>query len=117
MTSPETFVAAKAAAGGSPQRNAENRAIRQKFKHFAKLRAIRIVGAASPSDRNLLEVLARRAEFGPFLGETAFSFDAQLGLPFISRDGRSITLNPEAITMQAPNTNATVRHSSSRILR
>lgn len=101
MTSPDTFVAAGAAAAGSPQGDAANRAIRQKFERFAKSRAIRIAGPASPDERILLEALARRTEFGPFLGETAISFDAQLGLPFVSRDGRTITLNPGAIAMQA----------------
>lgn len=101
MTSPDTNVAASVAAAGGQQGNAANWAIRQKFERFAKSRAIRIAGSASPDDRALLEALAQRTEFGPFLGETAFAFDERLDLPFVCRDGRTITLNSKAISLSA----------------
>lgn len=101
MTSPDFQVTESIAPVAGPQEDAVNRTIRRKFEHFAKSRAIRIAGTVSQHNQAILEaLLARRTEFGPFLGETAIAVDEQLRLPFVSRDGRTIAMSPKTIAKQ-----------------
>ena len=84
--------------------------IEWEFHRFASSRKVRIIGTAAESDRESLEKLCARPEFGPFLADTEFYFDKDLRQPFVVTEGRSIKLHPDILDGH-PATTVLIRHA------
>jgi len=84
--------------------------IEWEFHRFASSRKVRIIGAATERDRESLQKLCARPEFGPFLTDTEFHLDKGIGQPFVVTEGRVINLHPDILDGH-PATPVLIRHA------